>query len=83
MAPGTGNDVGTQRAVRSSASHPHRRTLWTKSMQLMSWGRSTGGQLVASSRIPSQALLAAIEADEKEEAAEEGTEQLAAAEGEN
>ena len=40
--------------------------------------RRSGGQLVASGRIPIQALLAAIEADEKEEAAEEGTEQLAA-----
>jgi hypothetical protein len=44
--------------------------------------RRSGGQLVASGRIPIQALLAAIEADEQEEAAEEGTEQLAAAEGE-
>jgi hypothetical protein len=44
--------------------------------------RRSGGQLVASGRIPIQALLAAIEADEKEEAADEGTEQLAAAEGE-
>jgi len=44
--------------------------------------RHSGGQLVASGRIPIQALLAAIEADENEEAAEEGTEQLAATEGE-
>ena len=44
--------------------------------------RRSGGQLVASGRIPIQALLAAIEADEQEEAAEEGTEQLAATEGE-
>ena len=44
--------------------------------------RRSGGQLVASGRIPIQALLAAIEADEKEEAAEDGTEQLATAEGE-
>jgi hypothetical protein len=44
--------------------------------------RHSGGQLVASGRIPIQALLAAIEADEKEEAAEEGIEQLEAAEGE-
>ena len=44
--------------------------------------RRSGGQLVASGRIPIQALLAAIEADEKEEAADEGTEQLATAEGE-
>jgi hypothetical protein len=44
--------------------------------------RRSGGQLVASGRIPIQALLAAIEADEQEEAAEEGAEQLAAAEGE-
>ena len=44
--------------------------------------RRSGGQLVASGRIPIQALLAAIEADEKEEAADEDTEQLAAAEGE-
>jgi len=43
--------------------------------------RRSGGQLVASGRIPIQALLAAIEADEKEDAADEGTEQLAAAEG--
>src|SRR5512133_383154 len=44
--------------------------------------RHSGGQLVASGRIPIQALLAAVEADEKEEAADEGTEQLAATEGE-
>ena len=44
--------------------------------------RRSGGQLVASGRIPIQALLAAIEADEKEEAADAGAEQLAAAEGE-
>jgi hypothetical protein len=44
--------------------------------------RRSGGQLVASGRIPIQALLAAVEADEKEEAANEGTEQLAATEGE-
>jgi hypothetical protein len=44
--------------------------------------RRSGGQLVASGRIPIQALLAAVEADEKEEAADEGTEQLAATEGE-
>jgi hypothetical protein len=44
--------------------------------------RRSGGQLVSSGRIPIQALLAAIEADEKEEAAEDGTEQLASAEGE-
>jgi hypothetical protein len=44
--------------------------------------RRSGGQLVASGRIPIQALLAAIEADENEEAAEEATEQLAATEGE-
>ena len=44
--------------------------------------RRSGGQLVATGRIPIQALLAAIEADEQEEAAEEGTEQLAATEGE-
>jgi Family of unknown function (DUF6325) len=43
--------------------------------------RRSGGQLVASGRIPTQALLAAIEADEQDEAADEGTE-LAAAEGE-
>jgi Family of unknown function (DUF6325) len=43
--------------------------------------RRSGGQLVASGRIPIQALLAAVEADEKE-AADEGTEQLAATEGE-
>ena len=44
--------------------------------------RRAGGQLVASGRIPTQALLAAIEADELEELADEGTEQLAAKEGE-
>ena len=44
--------------------------------------RRSGGQLVASGRIPIQALLAAIEADEEEEAADEATEQLAAKEGE-
>jgi hypothetical protein len=44
--------------------------------------RRSGGQLVASGRIPIQALLAAIEADEEEEAAEAGTEQLVATEGE-
>ena len=44
--------------------------------------RHSGGQLVASGRIPIQALLAAIEADETEEAVEEGTAQLAATEGE-
>jgi hypothetical protein len=43
--------------------------------------RRSGGQLVASGRIPIQALLAAIEADEKEDAADGNTEQLAAAEG--
>jgi Family of unknown function (DUF6325) len=43
--------------------------------------RRAGGQLVASGRIPTQALLAAIEADEQEEAADEDTE-LAATEGE-
>jgi Family of unknown function (DUF6325) len=44
--------------------------------------RRSGGQLVASGRIPIQALLAAVEADEQEEAAAEGTERLAATEGE-
>jgi hypothetical protein len=44
--------------------------------------RRSGGQLVASGRIPIQALLAAIEADEQEEAADENTEQLASTEGE-
>jgi hypothetical protein len=43
--------------------------------------RRSGGQLVASGRIPIQALLAAIEADEKEEA-DGATDQLAATEGE-
>jgi hypothetical protein len=45
--------------------------------------RRAGGQLVASGRIPTQALLAAIEADEQEDedAADEGAE-LAATEGE-
>jgi hypothetical protein len=37
---------------------------------------------VSSGRIPIQALLAAIEADEQEEAADEDTAQLAATEGE-
>jgi hypothetical protein len=45
--------------------------------------RRSGGQLAASGRIPIQAMLAAIEADEQGEAADGGTEQLAAAEGEN
>jgi hypothetical protein len=44
--------------------------------------RRSGGQLVASGRIPIQALLAAIEAGDQEEAADAGTEQLAATEGE-
>jgi hypothetical protein len=44
--------------------------------------RRSGGQLVASGRIPIQALLAAVEADEKEDAADEGSERLAATEGE-
>jgi hypothetical protein len=44
--------------------------------------RRSGGQLVASGRIPIQALLAAVEADEEEEAADEGNEQLAATKGE-
>src|SRR5215212_2884347 len=43
--------------------------------------RRSGGQLVASGRIPIQAMLGAIEADEKE-GADEATEQLAATEGE-
>jgi hypothetical protein len=45
--------------------------------------RRSGGQLVASGRIPIQALLAAIEADENEEAAEENTEQPATTLGGN
>jgi Family of unknown function (DUF6325) len=44
--------------------------------------RRSGGQLVASGRIPIQALLAAVEADVQEDAADVGTERLAAAEGE-
>jgi hypothetical protein len=44
--------------------------------------RRSGGQLVASGRIPIQALLAAIEADEQEEAADDGTQLAATAEGE-
>ena len=44
--------------------------------------RRSGGQLVASGRIPIQALLAAVEADEQEEVVDEDTEQLAATEGE-
>ncbi len=43
--------------------------------------RRSGGQLVASGRIPIQAMLAAVEADEQEEVVDEDTEQLAAAEG--
>ena len=43
--------------------------------------RRSGGQLVASGRIPIQALLAAVEAEE-ESAADENAEHLAAAEGE-
>jgi hypothetical protein len=43
--------------------------------------RRSGGQLVASGRIPIQALLAAVEADEQTEAVNEDTEQLAATEG--
>jgi hypothetical protein len=47
--------------------------------------RRSGGQLVASGRIPIQAMLAVIEADEQGEPADAdaGTEQLAAVEGEN
>jgi hypothetical protein len=44
--------------------------------------RRSGGQLVASGRIPIQAMLAAIEADEQTEAVNEAAEQLAATEGE-
>ena len=44
--------------------------------------RRSGGQLAASGRIPVQTLLAAIEADDQEEAADEGTTKLAATEGE-
>jgi hypothetical protein len=49
--------------------------------------RRSGGQLVASGRIPIQALLAAVEADGQEadepgEAVNEDSEQLAATEGE-
>jgi hypothetical protein len=44
--------------------------------------RRSGGQLVASGRIPIQALLAAVEADKEEGGAGENTEQLAATEGE-
>ena len=43
--------------------------------------RRSGGQLAATGRIPVQTLLAAIEAGEQEEAADEDTE-LAATEGE-
>ena len=45
--------------------------------------RHSGGQLVASGRIPIQALLAAVEAEENEQAADEGTEQPATTEGES
>jgi hypothetical protein len=44
--------------------------------------RRSGGQLVASGRIPTQALLAAIEAEQQQQAADEDTE-FAAPEGEN
>ena len=44
--------------------------------------RRSGGQLVASGRIPTQALLAAIEAEQQQQAADEPTE-FAATEGEN
>jgi hypothetical protein len=44
--------------------------------------RRSGGQLVASGRIPTQALLAAIEAEQQQQAADEDTE-FAATEGEN
>jgi hypothetical protein len=44
--------------------------------------RRSGGQLVASGRIPTQALLAAIEAEQQQQAADEDTE-LPAAEGGN
>ena len=43
--------------------------------------RRSGGQLVASGRIPIQALLAAVEADEQSQEVNEDTEQLAATEG--
>ena len=43
--------------------------------------RRSGGQLVASGRIPIQALLAAVEAEEQEEVVDEDTEQPAATEG--
>ena len=45
--------------------------------------RRSGGQLVASGRIPIQAMLAVIEADEHGVAVEAGGEQLAAVEGDN
>jgi hypothetical protein len=44
--------------------------------------RRSGGQLVASGRIPIQALLAAVEADAEGAAVEEGTDELAPTEGE-
>ena len=44
--------------------------------------RRSGGQLVASGRIPIQALLAAVEADGRGEAVDEDGEQLVATEGE-
>jgi hypothetical protein len=44
--------------------------------------RRSGGQLVASGRIPIQALLAAVEADEQGEGVNEDAEQLVATEGE-
>jgi len=45
--------------------------------------RRSGGQLAATGRIPVQTLLAAIEADDQQEAVDEGAEQLAATEGES
>jgi hypothetical protein len=43
--------------------------------------RHSGGQLVASGRIPIQAMLAAIEVDEEEDKVNQVTEQMAATEG--
>jgi hypothetical protein len=45
--------------------------------------RRSGGQLAATGRIPVQTLLAAIEADDQQEAVDDGAEQLAATEGES
>jgi hypothetical protein len=57
--------------------------LWSSSWQQVQLPDSIAAASEASGRIPIQALLAAIEADEQEEAADAGTERLAATEGRN